>query len=121
MDRHGSFITMVAITVAILFVGAVCSWIWNGLCSLLRRKPAPEIPDEEAQKWEAINAEVAQARRRPDGTHERGRIVWESCDAPVGQGPLIIHNRKDPEHVKQCKECREGLKPRYSGVSHRSN
>ena len=115
-----SLIPIIAYAMLVLFIGAICSWAWRAFASLFTRAPAPEIPDEEAQRWRDAKQLLSQPRQRVDGSWERARIVWEACDAPMPPNTLEVHDVNAPEHDrKTCRHCNQ--KPGYSGVSYRSN
>ena len=98
---------IIALTVCVIFSWALIQSMWSGLRSLFRRAPDAPLDD-----WDAINRTLARPVQRPDGTWERGEIVWRTCDAPMAPNNLTVYGVDAPQ---------QETRPRYSGVSHKSN
>lgn len=108
--------------VAVYVLGFFVSWgiiaIFSAICRAIGRLfTAPEAPKNP---WDVVHETIArEIVRLPNNRCMRAELKWVEDDLPMEPREVVVHNRADAEHVKGCAECRDGLKPRYSGVSHR--
>jgi len=120
MQRTLLRLFMLCLTVALLFgVGHVFAWFFRAIFGGSPRAPIePEPVDEDAEVEHAIEV-LQRPRRVAGGQYMHWKVEAKPCEAPVGASELVVHDRTDASHVATCAECREGRKPRHSGVSYR--
>ena len=98
----------------------VLLWIFGRFIALVRMMFGPRIPEEMPDQLADALRVVSSPMPLPGGRWGMYETKLVECPAPMQQSELIVHNRADKAHLAVCSECREGIKMRYSGVSHRS-